>query len=213
MRHAHAFRLTALLGAAVVAWSCGSAAPKPLTSVDKGWSQKGIASWYGPKFHGRRTANGEVYDMYGMPAAHKQLPFDTLVEVSTLDNGRKIQVRINDRGPFIRGRIIDLSFTAAERIGMVGPGTARVKIRVLGEAGVEGRYFTVQVGAYSSKAQARELVRELEGRYPKVRIESVDGLHRVLVGKFGKKTRARQTLDKLRADGREAFVRAEIEGR
>lgn len=213
MRHAHSSRLVAFVLAAVIAWSCGSSGPKPLSSVDKGWNQKGIASWYGPKFHGRRTANGEVYDMYGMTAAHKQLPFDTMVEVKNLDNGRKIQVRINDRGPFVRGRIIDLSFTAAERIGMVGPGTANVRIRVLGDAEVEGRYFTVQVAAFSGKDQARELVRKLEGRYPKVRIESSDGLHRVLVGKFGSQAKARQTADRLRRGGQDAFVRAELEGR
>jgi len=212
MRHSAKLRLVTLGAAALLAWSCASSAPKPLASVDKGWTEKGIASWYGGKFHGRRTANGEVYDMYGITAAHKRLPFDTMVEVRNLDNGKAIQVRVNDRGPFVRGRIIDLSFTAAKKIGMVGPGTANVKLRVLGDAEVKGRYFTVQVAAYSNKDQARELERQLDGRYPKVRIESVDGLHRVLVGKFGKQAKARQTAERLRRDGQEAFVRAEIEG-
>ena len=197
-----------LAAALLVLVTCASPGPKPLETVDKGWSQKGVASWYGQKFHGRRTANGEVYDMYGMTAAHKQLPFDTLVEVKNLDNGRSVRVRINDRGPFVRGRIIDLTYTAADKIGMVGPGTARVKIRVVGRAGVEGRYFTVQVGAYSSVEAARELKRDLRG-YPHVRIESSDGLHRVLVGKFDKEKKAKQALERLRQDGHDAFLKAE----
>jgi rare lipoprotein A len=93
--------------------------------------QEGVASFYGEDFHGRKTANGEIYDMFAMTAAHRALPFHTRVLVTNLDNGKKVEVRINDRGPFIKGRIIDLSFGAARRIGMVGPGTARVRLEVL----------------------------------------------------------------------------------
>jgi rare lipoprotein A len=92
---------------------------------------EGIASWYGPDFHGRRTANGEIYNMYGMTAAHKTLPFDTMLRVTNLENGRSVVVRVNDRGPYAKGRIIDLSKSAAEKIGMIGPGTARVRLEVL----------------------------------------------------------------------------------
>lgn len=82
-----------------------------------GYREKGIASWYGSDFHGRRTSNGEIYDMYGMTAAHKTLPMDTILMVRNLHNKKKVVVRVNDRGPFIRGRIIDLSFTAAKKLG------------------------------------------------------------------------------------------------
>ena len=95
------------------------------------WAQEGIASYYAGKFHGRRTANGETFDMHAMTAAHKTLPFNTRVRVTNLDNGRSVVVRINDRGPFVKGRIIDLSYGAAREAGLVGPGTARVLVEVL----------------------------------------------------------------------------------
>lgn len=90
----------------------------------------GIASWYGPGFHGNRTANGEVYDMYGVSAAHKTLPFGTVVKVVDLETGRSVVVRINDRGPFIKGRIIDLSYGAAQELRMVQKGLAKVGLKI-----------------------------------------------------------------------------------
>jgi len=93
--------------------------------------QTGVASFYGQDFHGRKTANGETYDMYAMTAAHQALPFNTRVLVTNLDNGKKVAVRINDRGPFVKDRIIDLSYGAAMKVGMVGPGTANVRLEVL----------------------------------------------------------------------------------
>ncbi len=100
----------------------------------------GIASWYGPDFHSKKTSNGEIYDMYDMTAAHKTLPMNTVVRVDKLENGKSIVVRINDRGPFVRGRIIDLSNKAAREIEMIGKGTAKVKLTVLGYNGeIENR--------------------------------------------------------------------------
>ncbi|MCB1773225.1 MAG: septal ring lytic transglycosylase RlpA family protein [Gammaproteobacteria bacterium] len=96
-----------------------------------GYRKRGIASWYGSKFHGRRTSNGEVYDMYAMSAAHKELPIPTYVEVTNLENGRQVIVRVNDRGPFHENRIIDLSYAAASRIGMLSRGTAMVEVRAI----------------------------------------------------------------------------------
>ncbi len=96
-----------------------------------GFAERGTASWYGRKFHGRRTSNGEVYDMYQMTAAHKHLPLPTYVRVTNLDNRRSVVVRVNDRGPFHGGRIIDLSYVAAGKLGMLGKGTARVEIRAI----------------------------------------------------------------------------------
>src|SRR5437660_1918461 len=122
----------------VALWLVGAAgcalvrapAPPPITDG----VQVGVASWYGPGFHGNRTANGEIYDQYELTAAHPSLPLGTRVMVTNLENGRAVQVRINDRGPFVGGRAIDLSYAAARTIGMVGPGTVRVRVEVLGSA-------------------------------------------------------------------------------
>ena len=105
-----------------------NAEPGPVTV---GWRQEGEASWYGKKFHGRRTASGEIYDMHELTAAHPTLPFGARVKVVRLESGRSVVVRINDRGPFKKGRIIDLSRKAARKLGMVKEGVARVRIRVL----------------------------------------------------------------------------------
>ena len=102
------------------------------TVVKVGEKFRGIASWYGPNFHGKRTSNGEIYNMYAFTAAHKTLPMNTMVKVTNLRNGRSTIVRINDRGPFVRNRIIDLSYAAAKEIGIVGTGTAPVELEVLG---------------------------------------------------------------------------------
>src|SRR5206468_3788707 len=93
--------------------------------------QTGIASWYGPGFHGKRTANGEVYDQYELTAAHQTLPLGTRVMVTSLSNGRAVEVRVNDRGPFVGGRVIDLSYAAASVIGMIGPGVMPVRVEIL----------------------------------------------------------------------------------
>ena len=102
-----------------------------------GFRQEGIASYYGPKFQGRKTSSGEIFDMYALTAAHNTLPFGTLVKVTNLENGLSVIVRINDRGPFKKKRIIDLSYEAARRIGMLGPGTAKVRLEVVKGASSE----------------------------------------------------------------------------
>ncbi len=146
----------------------------------RGFVEEGIASWYGRKFHGRRTSSGEPYDMYAMTAAHKTLPLPTYVEVHNLDNGRRIVVRVNDRGPFKANRIIDLSYAAASRLGITDTGTARVRIRAIDPAApprlarpptapanpVSGALH-LQVGAYRELANARKV---------KARIASLPGL-------------------------------------
>ena len=104
--------------------------PKPIEPVP-GASQIGVASWYGPGFHGRRTANGEVYDQYGLTAAHRTLPHGTWVEVTNLATDRSVRVRINDRGPYVDDRVIDLSYTAAQRIDMLRSGIAPVRVEVV----------------------------------------------------------------------------------
>jgi rare lipoprotein A len=113
----------------LLVWLMGCS-PKPMKVQPPSYEVVGLASFYGKKFHGRKTASGERFNMYAMTAAHKRLPFGTLVRVTHLKNGRSVAVRINDRGPFVRGRIIDLSYGAAKKLGMVSKGVARVRIRV-----------------------------------------------------------------------------------
>jgi rare lipoprotein A len=151
----------------------------------------GEASWYGHPFHGRTTASGEVYDMEAMTAAHQTLPFGTVLQVDNLDNGLSTTVRINDRGPFARGRILDLSRRAAREIDMIGPGTAQVRITVL-EVPEPHRCWWVQAGAFENEANARELERRLTSRDHPVQVERTDaGLHRVRVGPFSDEGEAR----------------------
>ena len=100
-------------------------------AVHAGDTETGVASWYGVPYHGQRAASGEIYDMEQLTAAHRTLPFQTVVEVTNLDNGKRVTVRVNDRGPFVKGRILDLSHAAAQKIGMIGPGTARVRLKVV----------------------------------------------------------------------------------
>src|SRR5512145_2556121 len=123
----------------------------------------GYASWYGHPYHGRRTSNGETYDMNTMTAAHRTLPFDTVVKVSNLSNGKAVTVRINDRGPFVKDRIIDLSYLAAKQIDMVGPGTARVSLEIL--KSVPNPFpLAIQVASFREEANARKLRTELNDR-------------------------------------------------
>ena len=108
----------------------------PMKAVKSGFCQSGVASWYGPGFHGKKTASGEVYNMNALTAAHNTLPLNTLVRVTNLDNHKRVLVRVNDRGPFVGDRLIDLSRAAAEKLNMVGPGTAHVRVEVLADNGI-----------------------------------------------------------------------------
>jgi rare lipoprotein A len=177
----------------------------PLPSSD-GFEQTGYASWYGKKFHGRSTSNGERYDMFKMTAAHKTLPFGTHVVVTNQQNKKRTVVRINDRGPFVKGRIIDLSYSAAQEIDLVGPGVAKVHLVALGRQvgtvksgkntsnpivaidDLDQGEFTIQVGAFLEKANANKIANRLGIIFEYVKVERyVDGesrtLHRVHVSK------------------------------
>ncbi len=140
----------------------------PLVSAH-GYSEEGIASWYGKDFHGKQTANGERYDMYSMTAAHKILPFGTQLRVTNVANNRSIIVRVNDRGPFVGNRVIDLTYTGAEQIGMIGPGTAKVRLETIGtvpglkDGDITGNFY-VQVGAFSQKSNADGLAAKMRGQ-------------------------------------------------
>lgn len=183
-----------------------------------GFQQKGIASWYGNKFHGERTSSGEDYNMYAMTAAHKTLPIPVYVEVTNHDNGRKAIVKVNDRGPFHEGRIIDLSYAAATKLGVAQAGTANVSIRVVTtkqdenrqrSAGIvespvtDGDKLYVQVAAFSSEENALQHLGELQGQgFSDVRlhIESKKGkaLYRVRIGPLPTERIAEKVLAQLK---------------
>ena len=134
--------------------------------------QTGLASWYGPGFHGKTTSSKEIFNMYDLTAAHRTLPFGTHVMVTNLDNGKSAIVRINDRGPFIKGRIIDLSYAAANMLGMIGEGVVTVKIEVLGDISPKKseQKFSIQVGAFIFKENALALKKKLQRKYKGVYI-------------------------------------------
>jgi len=134
--------------------------------------QTGIASWYGAEFHGRRTSNGEVYNMHDLTAAHRTLLFGTVVEITNLQNGRSVTVRINDRGPFVGNRIIDLSYAAARMLDMVGPGVIPVRLEVVQQvaSAQAPQHFGVQVGAFILKDNAQGLAAKLLPDFPDVAI-------------------------------------------
>ncbi|MDD8031170.1 MAG: septal ring lytic transglycosylase RlpA family protein [Acidobacteriota bacterium] len=152
-----------------VLYSCRS--PKPVSVPELGYTEIGIASWYGQEFHGRPTASQEIFDQHDLTAAHRTLPFGTMVLVTNLENGRQVTVRINDRGPFVRGRIIDLSYAAARLLGIVGPGTSRVKIEVVSfnpkeEKPTDG--YILQVGSFVDPDNARALYLSLKKEFPDI---------------------------------------------
>jgi len=145
------------------------------------YEEEGIASWYGGKFHGRLTANGETFNTHELTAAHKQLPFNTMVKVTNLSNGKTVEVRINDRGPFVDGRIIDLSYAAAVELDMISTGTAPIRLQVEDLDALEVR-FTIQVGAYRNLENATAMKRKLEdnGFSPRARLNS-KGITRIIL--------------------------------
>ena len=230
------FRAGFLLMAVLSLFACETVSPPPAAKVppqarvletrtlsatpeaqpsDKKFSQEGMASWYGPDFHQKRTASGEVYDMYGMTAAHRTLPFNVYVKVTNQANGKSVVVRINDRGPFAKDRIIDLTYSAAYKLGMLDNGTAPVKIEGLGlirevdgkqvyvapaSYAIEGT-FTLQVGSFKKKESADFLAAQLEKDFSQVHVVEVEQanekFHRVLVGKYRAPEEAEEDKNRL----------------
>jgi rare lipoprotein A len=168
-----------------------------------GYLEEGNASWYGVPFNGRRASNGEIYDMYKLTAAHRTLPFETMVRVTNLNNGKVTTVRITDRGPFVENRIIDLSLAAAREIESVGPGVVPVRVEVLTQ-GIDptGGFFTVQVGAFRDPGNAQRLRDRLNLSYSPIFIQQYDSpdgtFYRVRVGKVSGEDAARQFGEQLR---------------
>lgn len=190
----------------------------------EGFTQKGIASWYGKKFHGHRTSSGEPFNMYAMTAAHKNLPLPTYVEVRNVDNNRTIIVRVNDRGPFHSGRIIDLSYAAAKKLGITATGTGNVEIKALTAEHFnqnhptkatkpsrtdntipDGAHLYLQLGAFSSKQNAYILKSKLQNRYQELTISTSfnneRGVYRVRIGPLQSVADADRLAQNLTDDG------------
>jgi len=199
-----------ILGLCLIVTSC--AAPTrvwktaPPVSGKKGlpYVAQGIASWYVTDFHGNATASGEIYDMYQMTAAHNTLPLGTYCMVTNLDNHRSVEVKINDRGPFVKGRLIDLSYAAACEIGMVGPGTARVEVvaREMSGLPVSGPLtYTVQVGSFNDRSNADYLLEKLKKSFDEAYMTILDNnqsrYYRVRIGRFETREMAYRMAQKV----------------
>ena len=190
---------------------------------------EGLASYYAEPYHGRRTASGEIFDSYQeLTAAHRTLPFNTVVKVTNQTNGREVEVRINDRGPFVNGRVIDLSLKAAREIDLVRAGVARVKLKVLKEGTPASpsppsarpsaaptsvpptaALYTIQVGAFESQVAAESLRKDLEQRYRDVTVQafaSTPPFYRVRVGRLIDLNSAEVLSKQLRGEKFEPFV-------
>lgn len=189
-----------------------------LIEDESNYKERGIASWYGKKFHGHQTSNGEIYDMYGMTAAHKTLPIPSYVRVTHLNNGRSVVVRVNDRGPFHEGRIIDLSYAAAQKLGITAAGTGPVEVEIVvpgdtpppplrpeDRAATTASGFYLQIGAFGSAANARAMRDKVAGatelRVFVSEFVAARPLYRVRVGPFASEAELEQARRQLRRAG------------
>lgn len=193
-----------VVGCSTLEWP-GSSASTPTRRTtptfpanSTGVLQSGMASWYGPGFHGKLTANGEVYNQHDLTAAHRTLPLGTRVMVTNANTNQAIEVRINDRGPYVGDRLIDLSYAAARSIGVYGPGVAPVRLEVLASVTpVLSVAYAVQLGSYADASQASALKSRMTGRYPDVYISPMDtGLKRYYLVRLGPFTRREEALSR-----------------
>ena len=172
--------------------------------------QQGIASWYGADFHGKQTSSGEVYDMYQLTCAHNTLPLGTMVMVTNLENGKSVELKVNDRGPFVKGRIIDVSYAAARMLDMHAQGTAMVRVEVIGSAIEQTQRFTLQVGSFTDETNAQRLAEQLRKNFENVIITTLETLtqkyHRVRVGQFDTKESALVMAERLSQMGFKVLV-------
>jgi len=177
-----------------------------------GYTETGVASWYGHPYHGRAAANGEIYDMETMVAAHRTLPFNTWVRVVNLNSNKSVEVRIIDRGPFIEGRIIDLSHAAAQAIELIGPGVAPVRLEVIRTPdNVPPAAYAVQVGAFRDRSNAERLRNQMIAQYGSAQlVERADSpdLWRVVVGSLASQEEAAELSGRIQRETGEknAFV-------
>jgi rare lipoprotein A len=186
---------------------------RPLELREPVWIETGVASWYGGNdgFEGKPTASGEIYDSSRLTAAHRQLPLGTIVDVQNVENSRTVRVRINDRGPFVKGRVIDLSKAAAREIGVLGPGTANVRIALITRAADREPVsppggWAVQVGSFGETERAQRHAERVRATGLAVYLQPYGGLSRVKVGPFDSRRKAEETLASLESKGFEGIV-------
>lgn len=187
--------------------SCSSP-PKPtyFPGYPIGYVERGMASWYGPGFHGNKTANGERYDMHKLTAAHRTLPLGSVAVIRSTSTGRQVTVRINDRGPFAKGRVLDLSFAGAQALGMTGQGTDQIELRVVGFQGrmSDMGFLRVQIGSFAEQQNALKLLQQAKRVYSGGRIQTVDlpdgRRYRVQVGEFTTESQAESAANRLESD-------------
>jgi rare lipoprotein A len=178
---------------------------------------EGQASWYGPNFHGKKTASGERFNMYRYTAAHRTLPLGTKIRVVNVDNGKSVVVRINDRGPYAKGRILDLSKRAARKLGMLGTGTAHVKLYLVkgniskhqqrAAQSHQAERFTIQLASYQDRSNAKQKASQIRG----ARVETVKvgrkKIYRVYLGTYKSKRAAQKKLSQLKRRGVDGFIK------
>lgn len=211
-----------ILAISVFITSCGTTSnfgksDDTSTSTDTESGEKiedGVASWYGPNFNGKLTANGETYNMNDLTAAHRTLPFNTVLKVTNLDNGKSVQVRVNDRGPYAKNRIIDLSKKAAQEIDMLGPGTANVELILLEGDLKNSRVtdlkvptYTVQLASFNKENQAKSHSEKVKG----ARVEKIQmgdkTVYRVYHGIYSDENKARKKQRQLKRKGFSGYVK------
>jgi rare lipoprotein A len=210
-----------VVGVGIFAMIAGCAIPPARVSVPSlaptPAVQTGIASWYGPGFHGKPTASGAIYDQHEMTAAHQTLPLGTRVMVTNLEKGKSIEVTINDRGPFAKGRVIDLSYASAQSLGMVEPGTIPVRIEVLGPERFKpiraNLDYTLQAGSFAQMANAQKLMEQVTRTYPELSEVSIvpfqakdSTFYRVQIGLFSNRDEAESQARQLASKGFQVVI-------
>jgi rare lipoprotein A len=194
--------LVAACGKKKVKTARGQPAPQQVPATI-GSTEKGLASWYGHPYHGRQAADGEIYDMETLVAAHRTLPFNTWVRVTNLSNAKTVDVRIIDRGPFIDGRIIDLSHAAAQAVDLIGPGVAQVRMEIIAPPhNPEPALFGVQVGVFAFRVNADRMMQDMQTRYGAAKVIAREGKSttwRVVVGREGSADNAESLAVKIRS--------------
>jgi rare lipoprotein A len=213
------------VNAAVILSSCAGSAPFPVPSAPQPpapvsaptptaapvqvFRESGTAAWYGSDMHGRKAADGSTFDREGLSAAHRILPLGTVIRVTNLDNYRTIDVRVSDRGPFVRGRVLELSYGAAKALEFVREGTARVKVESLAPVRADG-VFTVQAASFVEEEHAKSLKARLQTKYETVYIvpgeTNLGTFFRVRVGLYPSEEKAERIAAKLTLDGLEPVV-------
>lgn len=214
--------LTLALTASCAPWkvpTAPQAAPAPVTppaapsatalAGPAVYRETGVASWYGKDFNGRKTASGEVFDMYGMSAAHRTLPLGTVIRVTNLENYKSLKVRVNDRGPFVKNRVLELSYGAAKELGFVAQGTAPVRIETLEPVNGSALY-TVQAAVFAEGESAKLLKDRLSQKFEQIAIAPFDSnlgkFYRVRVGSYSTEEKAELVAGKLKLEGLEPIV-------